>query len=94
MSGSVNFASPILFRTCPSPVCDSFSHVLITRYSGSKEDRQDKALAFLAAVRRGDIKIVRHFLKEGISIIKEILPNESSVLNCAVKEGLTCLLEV
>ena len=70
--------------------------------SDSQEDRQDRALALLAAARRGDIKTVRHFLKDA-GIMESIMleevsdietSNKQSVLKYAVQEGLTCLFEV
>ena len=35
-----------------------------------------------------------HFLKEDTQTVLEELPNKGSVLDFAVKEGLTCLFEV
>ena len=62
-----------------------------------KKEREDKALALLAAARKGNIKIVRQFLnKDAKSIMEEKLNelNECSVFDYAVKEGLTCVFEV
>ena len=64
-------------------------------YRDNPEHREDKALALLAAARRGDDKIVRHFLMDDVNIIQEALPDSgSTVLHQATDEGLTSLFKV
>lgn len=66
----------------------------ICLHSDGPEHREDASLALLAAARRGDVKIVRRFLRDNVHIIEEKLPNNSTVMQQARDEGLASLFEV